>query len=243
MTTDLPDIACNLEEVRTRIQRAATAAGRDPDNIRLIAVSKYMTPAHITRAMDAGQHVFGENTVQDALSKLALIQTPQNEWHFIGHLQTNKARHIAEQFDWLHTLDSLKLAGKLARHAEAAGRQLRVLIQVNVSDDPDKFGLSPDAVSGFADDILEAGLDAIRLQGLMTIGRRGAPDAERRREFASLRTLADRCATRFGAAHFSELSMGMSDDYEIAISEGATMLRIGSAVFGPRPRIIIGQNK
>ena len=236
MTTSLPDIQHNLEDVRERIRRAAASAGRDPDGIRLIAVSKYMTPAHIARAMAAGQHVFGENTVQEALGKLPLIQDPQNEWHFIGHLQTNKARHIAANFSWFHTLDSLKLARMLDRHAGAADKQLRTLIQVNISGDPDKFGLIPDAVAGFVETFLDAGLGAISLHGLMTIGRRGISESGRRREFAGLRELGDACAARFGTAHFTELSMGMSDDYEIAISEGATMVRIGSAIFGPRPR-------
>ncbi len=236
MTTALPDIEHNLEMVRERIRRAAACADRDPDSIRLIAVSKYMTPAHISRAMQAGQHAFGENTVQDALNKLALIQDPLNEWHFIGHLQTNKARHIAANFAWFHTLDSLKLARTLARHAEAAGRQVRALLQVNISGDPDKFGLAPEAVAGFVEAFLEAGLSAISLHGLMTIGRRGLDESERRREFAGLRELGVACSTRFGAPYFAELSMGMSDDYEIAISEGATMVRIGSAIFGPRPQ-------
>jgi pyridoxal phosphate enzyme (YggS family) len=237
MPIALPDIQHNLEQVRERIHRAAASAGRDPDSIRLIAVSKQMTAAHINRAMAAGQHLFGENTVQEALTKLPLIQDPQTEWHFIGHLQTNKARHIADHFAWLHTLDSLKLARKLAHYAEVAGRQLRVLIQVNISADPDKFGLSPEGVARFADEFLGAGLSGISLHGLMTIGQRDISGSERRREFVRLRKLGDACATRFGTDHFTELSMGMSDDYEIAISEGATMVRIGSALFGPRPQL------
>ncbi len=236
MTTTLSGIQRNLEHVRERIRRAAASADRDPGSIRLIAVSKYMTPAHITCAMAAGQHVFGENTVQDALTKLPLFQDPQNEWHFIGHLQTNKARHIPGNFAWLHTLDSLKLARTLARHAEATGRHLRVLIQVNISGDPDKFGLAPAAVAGFADTFLDAGLSGISLHGLMTIGARGINESARRREFVRLRELGDACAARLGPAHFTELSMGMSHDYEIAISEGATMVRIGNAIFGPRPQ-------
>jgi pyridoxal phosphate enzyme (YggS family) len=234
--TTLPDIQHNLETLREHIHRAAVSAGRDPDSIRLIAVSKFMTPAHITRAMAAGQHVFGENTVQDAMTKLPLIRDPQNEWHFIGHLQTNKARHIADHFAWLHTLDSLKLARKLAQHTEVAGRHLRVLIQVNISDDPDKFGLAPEAVPGFAEAFLDAGLRGISLHGLMTIGRHGITESERRGEYARLRELGAACAVRFGATHFNQLSMGMSDDYEIAIGEGATMVRIGTAIFGSRPQ-------
>ena len=235
MTPSLPDIQRNLQTLREHILRAAAAAGRDPDSIRLIAVSKFMTPAHVTRAMAAGQHVFGENTVQDAMTKLPLIEDPGNEWHFIGHLQTNKARHIADHFAWLHTLDNLKLAGKLAKYTEMAGRHLRVLIQVNISDDPNKFGLAPNSVPGFTESFLDAGFNGISLHGLMTIGRQGVSESERRREYARLRELGDACAMRFGAIHFNQLSMGMSDDYQIAIDEGATMVRIGTAIFGPRP--------
>jgi hypothetical protein len=235
MTTPLPDIRGNLQAVQNRIHRAATTARRNPNDIRLIAVSKYMTTAHITRAIEAGQHIFGENTVQDAMTKLPLIQNPANEWHFIGHLQTNKAKYIPGNFSWFHTLDSIKLARKLSIHAEASGKRLKTLIQVNISDDPDKFGLQADRVFAFVDELLQTGLNGISLHGLMTIGRRGSSDSERQHDFSRLRKLRDSCAKRFGDTLFHELSMGMSNDFETAISEGATMVRVGNAIFGPRP--------
>jgi hypothetical protein len=227
-------IKTRLEAVRKRIQQAAARSGRDPESIRLIAVSKYMPPASIREAMQAGQYCFGENTVQDALSKQALMDDPATEWHFIGHLQGNKAKHIPGNFDWLHTLDSLKLARRLAAAATSRGT-LQVLLQINIANDPDKFGLPPGGVFRFIDELLSAGLSGIQLRGLMMIGRRDAMAAETRRDFAALYELGQSCAARFGSGFFSEYSMGMSGDFEDAIAEGATMIRVGSAIFGPRP--------
>lgn len=230
-----PDIKANLREIRDRVESAAAAAGRDPGSVRLIAVSKYHSNARIQQAIDAGQTVFGENTVQDAQTRQALMTIPQTEWHFIGHLQTNKARHIPGNFSWLHTLDSIKLARKLSASAAAAGNNLKLLLQVNISKDPDKFGLLPDAVYPFVEEFLEAGLPGLSLRGLMTIGRRDAGDTERKIDFSGLHDLRDACAARFGAEYFKELSMGMSNDFETAIRSGATMVRVGTAIFGPRP--------
>lgn len=194
-----------------------------------------MCSADIIRAIDAGQHIFGESTVQDAVSKLSLMQNPANEWHFIGHLQTNKVRHIPGNFAWLHTLDSLKLARRISSHAEARGVVVNTLLQINIADDPDKFGMQPASVFPFMDQLLEASLDGIRLRGLMTIGRREASVADCRRTFSQLRELREACAMRFGDGLFRELSMGMSGDFEIAVTEGSTMVRVGSAIFGERP--------
>ena len=230
-----PDIRPGLRIIRDRINNAARSVGRNPESIRLIAVSKYQPAALIRQAIDAGQAVFGENTVQEALSRQALLQDPRTEWHFIGHVQTNKAKHIPGNFAWLHTLDSIKLARKLAACAVAAETDLNVLLQVNISNDPDKFGLLPDAVYPFVEEFLEAGLQGVSLRGLMTIGRRTSSDAERFADFSGLRELGERCAARFGDAYFGELSMGMSADFETAIRAGSTMVRVGSAIFGPRP--------
>jgi PLP dependent protein len=234
MRTLTPDIQANLQAVRERILRAAASAGRNPDEIRLIAVSKTVGSAGILRAIEAGQHIFGESTVQESRTKLALMQDPANEWHFIGHLQTNKVRHIPGHFEWLHTLDSLKLARKLSSHAEASGVVINSLLQINIADDPDKFGLQPAGVFAFVDELLRARLEGIRLRGLMTIGRREASAADNHRAFSQLRELCDACAMRFGKDLFSELSMGMSGDFEIAITEGSTLVRVGSAIFGER---------
>jgi PLP dependent protein len=235
MTRPTPDIEARLQAVRERIRQAATVSGRNPDEIRLIAVSKTVSNADILHAIDAGQHIFGESTVQDAMTKQALMRDPANEWHFIGHLQTNKVKHIPGNFAWLHTLDSLKLARKLSTYSETAEVVVNALLQINIADDPDKFGMHPDSVFTFVDELLQAGLSGIRLRGLMTIGRREGSDSDCHRSFSKLRKLRDDCALRFGDAMFHELSMGMSGDFEIAIAEGSTMVRVGSAIFGERP--------
>lgn len=232
------EIRKNLGAIRERMRVAAVQSCRQEHDIRLIAVSKYMPTESVQSAMSAGQHCFGENTVQDARTKQALIDDPDNEWHFIGHLQSNKAKMIPGNFDWLHTLDSIKLASRLSASALKSTSVLNVLLQVNIAGDQDKFGLPANAVFPFIDDLLNARLDGIRLRGLMTIGRRDASLDECRADFSALRNLRDSCATRFDLTGFSELSMGMSRDFEIAIAEGATMIRVGSAIFGPRPATI-----
>lgn len=228
------DISARLQKLQARIHAAAVATGRNPDGIRLVAVSKYVPAGMIRQAIEAGQRCFGENTVQEALGKQTLLRDTVAEWHFIGHLQSNKARFIPGNFAWLHTLDSLKLARKLSEHAIAAGVSLKTLIQVNISGDPAKYGLPAREVSAFAGELLGSDMKGIVLCGLMTIGRHMATDSERFSDFSRLRELRDACAERFGADHFRELSMGMSSDFETAIRAGATMIRLGSAIFGAR---------
>ena len=235
MSVSTSTIKINLENIRERMRIAATEAERNIDDIRLIAVTKYMPPEYVQAAMSAGQHCFGENTLQDAHSKQILLDDPANEWHFIGHLQSNKANSVAVNFTWLHTLDSLKLANKLSASATRSRSTLNVLLQVNIASDPDKFGLQAASIYPFIDDLLDAGLTGIRLRGLMTIGRRNDSLDQTRATFAALRKLSEACAQRFDAHRFSELSMGMSNDFEVAIAEGATMIRVGSAIFGQRP--------
>ncbi len=185
-------------------------------------------------AMAAGQFCFGESTVQDALTKQALIDDPHTEWHFVGHLQTNKSKAIPGNFTWLHTLESLRIAERLSSAAVENGSVVNVLLQVNVANDSAKYGLPEAQVLQFVDRLLESGLTGIRLRGLMTIGRHDTVPDERQAEFAALRELAGTCAGRFGGELFRELSMGMSADFEQAIIEGATMIRVGSAIFGAR---------
>ncbi len=196
-------------------------------------------PNYVRAAMSAGQHCFGENTLQGARSKQALLDDPLNEWHFIGHLQSNKAKSIPENFEWLHTLDSLKLANKLSAGAIRSDNTLNVLLQVNIANDPGKYGLSVASIYPFVDELLQTDLAGIRLRGLMTIGRRNASADETRADFAALRKLGEACAERFDAHHFTELSMGMSNDFEIAIAEGATIIRVGSAIFGQRTPLLM----
>ena len=236
MTASMPEIQANLERVREQIRAAARAGGRSPGDIRLVAVSKYMPVNYLREAIRAGQHIFGESTVQDALDKLPQLQDPEIEWHFIGHLQTNKAKHIPGNFTWLHTLDSLKLADRLERKCMALEAKLNVLVQVNISNDPDKHGLPARRIFDFIEQLLTAGHTRLTLRGLMTIGQHDASPAERLREFAAMRELSIACSARFGESCFRELSMGMSSDFELAIREGASIVRVGSAIFGPRPQ-------
>jgi len=235
MTESFPDISGNLERIHTRIRQAAAAAGRDPGEIRLIAVSKYMPVEYVRQAIKSGHTIFGENTLQDATVKLDAISEPRLEWHFIGHLQSNKARLVPGNFHWLHTLDSLKLARKLSDAWNDTLPPLQVLLQVNIANDPRKYGLQPESTIQFAADLLRLELPGIHLRGLMTIGREHATAAERRHDFIALRQLRDELASRPDADCCRELSMGMSEDFEIAIAEGATLLRVGSSIFGPRP--------
>ena len=229
------DIKEHLAAIRARMHLAASQAGRSANDIRLIAISKYMPAEYVQHAMSAGQHCFGESTLQDATTKQALIDNPENEWHFIGHLQSNKAKMIPGNFDWLHTLDSIKLASRLSESALNSACMLNTLLQVNIAGDPDKFGIPVDSVPRFIDSLLNAALEGIQLCGLMTIGRRDATLDERRSDFSALRDLRDNCLTQFDLPLFKELSMGMSGDFEAAIAEGATMIRVGSEIFGQRP--------
>ncbi len=227
-------IAANLARVRQAITDAAVGCGRRPDEVRLIAVSKNHPAEAIAAAVTAGQRVFGENTTQEALPKIARFPDERLEWHFIGHLQSNKAKLVPGNFGWLHSLDSLKLAERLARFARERDTILNVLIEVNISRDPAKHGLAPEAVAPLLDELLRADLAGLRLRGLMAIGPHPADVAEQHAAFAAVRELRNACHTRFALTEFTELSMGMSGDYPSAIAEGATLVRIGSAIFGER---------
>ncbi len=227
-------IARNLAQVREEIAAAARAAGRKPEEIRLIAVSKTHPPEAVAAAIAAGQVDFGENTVQEALTKIPLYKGKPVTWHMIGHLQSNKARFIPGNFAWVHSVDSLKLAQRLSRLAQEKGVVLDTLFEVNVTRDPAKHGLSPEELAPVLDTLLKEGHPGLRLRGLMTIGPYPATEADSRACFARLRELRDDCRQRFGLKDFTELSMGMSGDYAAAIREGATMVRIGTAIFGER---------
>lgn len=230
------DIAENLARVRAAITEAAVAAGRRPEEIRLIAVSKTQPAAAVAAARAAGQRDFGENTVQDAMSKIPAFAGKDIAWHFIGRLQTNKVKFIPAHFAWVHSVDSLALLQKVARASEGAGAMLDILLQVNISADPAKQGLAPDALAPLLDSYLRAPSPALRLRGLMTVPALDLPPAALRRAFADLRRLRDDTRTRFGLNAFDQLSMGMSDDFRLAIAEGATMVRVGQAVFGARAK-------
>jgi pyridoxal phosphate enzyme (YggS family) len=225
-------VAGNLARVRAEIASAARAAGRKPEEIRLIAVSKTHPPEVVAAAIAAGQMDFGENTVQEALTKIPLYESVI--WHMIGHLQSNKAKSVPGNFGWVHSIDSLKLAQRLSRMAQEKDVVLDALFEVNVTRDPAKHGLPPEELAPLLDTLLKEGHPGLRLRGLMTIGPYPATETDSRASFARLRELRDDCRKRFGLKDFTELSMGMSGDYAAAIKEGSTMVRIGTAIFGER---------
>jgi len=227
-------IATNLEHLRASIADAAHRAGRHPEDVKLIAVSKTQSAEAVAAAIGAGQRVFGESTVQDALTKIPRFAGQALEWHFIGHLQSNKARFIPGNFAWVHSLGSLKLAQRLARLTQEHNTTINTLIEVNITRDPAKHGLAPEDVVPRLDELLKADLTGIPLRGLMAIGPHPATEFERRASFAALRKLRDDCAQRFALPGFTELSMGMSGDFVEAILEGSTMVRVGTALFGER---------
>ena len=228
-------IAANLAQLQERMARAAALAGRPVDSIRLVAVSKNQPPEAVSAAVAAGQRLFGENTVQDALTKIPQFSGQGLEWHFIGHLQANKAKHIPGNFAWLHSLDQFRLAERVARFADAAGVTVNVLIEVNISRDPRRHGVMPEQVPELLDQLVAARLSGLVLRGLMTIGPHPASEPEVRSAFAAMRTLRETCTARHALPGFTELSMGMSGDLEAAILEGSTLVRVGTAIFGERP--------
>ena len=216
-------IAENLQAVRARIARAAHAAGREAESVTLLAVSKSHPAARIEEARVAGQRAFGENYLQEALHKMEAL--PALEWHLIGPLQANKTRLAAERFQWIHTLEREKIARRLSEQRPERLGPLNVLIQVNVSGEASKSGVSFDEIEPLASAV--RALPRLRLRGLMAIPEPGAP-RERYRETGEL---FERLKTRLG---FDTLSLGMSDDMEAAIAAGATLVRVGTAIFGQR---------
>lgn len=232
MNDPVKTIADNLARVRGEIADAARRAGREPREVRLIAVSKTQPPEAVAAAIAAGQTDFGESTTQEGLTKIPLY--PSVTWHMIGHLQSNKARFVPGNFTWVHSVDSLRLAQRLSRLAREQGVVLDTLFEVNIARDPAKHGLPPEELVPLLDALLKEGHPGLRLRGLMTLGPYPATEADSRACFARLREWREDCRERFGLKDFSELSMGMSGDYAAAIMEGATMVRIGTAIFGER---------
>jgi pyridoxal phosphate enzyme (YggS family) len=226
------DVAANWRRVCDEAANAAVRAGRDPHGVRVVAVSKTKPVELIERAIAAGAADIGENYVQEAAEKIGRIRAPVT-WHMIGHLQRNKAARAVELFDVIHTLDSTLLATALARRGEQRGKPVRVLIEVNTGGEPSKSGVPPAAV-----DTLVAALADERwllIDGLMTMPPPAASAETVRPHFRALRELRDRLRSRAAAnAPLRELSMGMTDDFIVAIEEGATMVRVGRAIFGER---------
>ena len=236
-----PTVASRLDWVRDRIATACARAGRSPDEVRLVAVSKRIDPALVVEVCRAGQWDLGENRIPEALDRQpelarlldeAGLPADQVRWHFIGHLQSNKAGKAAGRFHLLHSVDSVKLAAKLSNLAVAAGRTESILLEVNISGEVQKQGLVPEEVSEAVNRI--SALPGLDLRGLMGMARYGAPERDLRAGFAALRRLGEDARASAGL-ELPELSMGMSGDFEAAIAEGSTLVRIGGAIFGPRP--------
>ncbi len=226
-------VADNLARVRERIEAACDRAGRDPAAVRLMAVSKTQSANVVLEAYDAGLRLFGENRVQEAVDKAeALAGYADLEWAMIGHLQTNKARDVAGFAREFHALDSVKVAEALNRRLLDTGRELDVFLQVNSSDEPQKFGLPPHRIEAFARDLVRFG--ALRVRGLMTLAVFSDDQDAVAACFARMRTLQDQLRAAEVPGSYDELSMGMSGDFELAIGYGATTVRVGEAIFGPR---------
>ena len=225
-------IALNLQAVHERIQRAAAAANRAPDSVQLLAVSKTFDADAVEAAWQAGARAFGENFVQEALDKIAQLRHLAIEWHFIGPLQSNKTRAVAESFDWVHSVERLKIAERLAAQRPAGLPPLNVCLQVNVSGEASKSGVAPAELPALAAAVAVLAPGQLRLRGLMSIPEPTDDARQQRAAHGRLRAL-------IGALHqqglaLDTLSMGMSADLEAAVAEGSTIVRVGTAVFGAR---------
>ncbi len=225
------EIATHLQQIRSRIESAAAAHGRDPATIQLLAVSKTKPAEMVEAAHAAGQRHFGESYLQEALEKVDTLQLEGVVWHFIGAIQSNKTRTIAQHFDWVHGVDRLKIAQRLGNQRPVKQGPLNLCIQVNSSGETSKAGVSFEALPELARQI--SAISNIRLRGLMTLPAPASDFEQQRRPFRKLREALDQLNQQ-GLA-LDTLSMGMSSDMEAAIAEGATMVRIGTALFGARP--------
>jgi len=223
----------NIERVRERIRAACERSGRRSEDVRLIAVSKTMPPELIREAYAAGMRDFGENRVQEAAAKRQQLSDLAATWHLIGHLQSNKARLACQLFDWVESIDSLHIAERINQFAAPGGRRLPVLLEVNLGREASKFGAEEAEVMRLAEGI--GRLNALELRGLMTLPPFFEDPEEVRPYFRRLRELARRIEDQnLPGVSMRELSMGMSHDFEIAVEEGATLVRVGTAIFGSR---------
>jgi hypothetical protein len=226
------NIVGNINTIKQRIVSAAVKCGRDPDSIKLLAVTKTIPTEYIIKAIDAGITMLGENYVQEAKDKIAAIGS-RAKWHMIGHLQTNKAKYVVTLFDYVHSVDRLELAQELDKRAGLINRKLNVLIEVNVSGEESKSGIPADDAPALIKQI--AGLDNLAVRGLMTMAPYSNNPENSRLYFSTLRNLRDIISRQqISGIQMEELSMGMTNDFEVAIEEGATIVRIGRAIFGER---------
>ncbi|MFL7791086.1 MAG: YggS family pyridoxal phosphate-dependent enzyme [Anaerolineae bacterium] len=243
----MTEIAHNLAQVQNRIAEAALRSGREPKDVTLVAITKTRSVKEVVAAYRAGVRRFGENRVEEGIVKIpavhAVIAIPRPKWHMVGHVQSRKAQGVTTHFDYIHSVDRLKISQRLSRFAQEANLTLPALLECNISGEESKFGFElqgweqdvarKEAFFSTVEEILE--LPGLAVRGLMTIAP-FVPDAETVRPvFASLRGLLDALRERFPAGDWRHLSMGMSDDFEVAVEEGSTMVRIGRAIFGARP--------
>ena len=226
--------ASNLREVQARVARAALACGRDPQTITVLAVSKTFDHLAVLEAAQTGQRDFGENYLQEALDKQTAVARPELIWHFIGPIQSNKTRGIAENFAWVHSVDRFKIAERLSAQRPSTAALLNICIEVNVSGEASKSGVLPDALASFADEV--AALSQLQLRGLMAIPAPTTDPLQQRAAFRQVRELFEGLNQR--GHHLDTLSMGMSADLEAAIAEGSTLVRIGTAIFGLRNNFV-----
>ena len=226
----MSSIAHNLEEVRSTIAAACRKVGRDPKDVRLVAVSKTVDSERVRQALAAGQDIFGENYLQEARDKIAALG-PQVSWHLVGHLQTKKAKAAVELFDLIHAVDRLKLARALDAAAATLDKIQDILIQINQAGEDTKSGVAPEAAADLLKEVVQ--LPHLRVRGLMTMPPWFPDPEEARPYFKALRELRDRLQDQSGLP-LVELSMGMSGDFAVAAEEGATLVRVGTAIFGHR---------
>jgi len=229
-------IAANLQAVRRRISEALQGDSRD---VTLVAVSKTQSPGSIREAYAAGCRDFGENYVQEAIAKIAVLRDVPARWHFIGHLQTNKAKEVAAHFDWVHGVDRARAASALSKARPPGRGELDVCLQVNISGEASKGGVKPEEALALAREV--APMERIRLRGLMGMASYEASPAEQRAQFATLRRTLEEI--RAEGLEMDTLSMGMSGDLEAAIAEGATVVRVGTAIFGARTPSPLGEGR
>jgi hypothetical protein len=228
----MASIAENLERVREQIARAAATSGRSADDVELVAISKTHDAEKVRQAIDAGQTLFGESRVQEA--RIKILELPSSlRWHFVGHLQKNKIRHALPLFELIHSVDSLALAEDINRIAEEDGLHPRVLLEVNVAGEGSKFGFAPEQLRAEMESLLA--LPRLSILGLMTIPPIGEEPEASRKYFVQLREFRDQLQTEFHV-DLAQLSMGMTQDYDVAVEEGATLVRVGTAIFGERSR-------
>ena len=226
----------NLTQVKRRIIEAAKRVGRDSSDVRLLAVSKEQNDVTVAEGVHAGMTLFGENKIQEARSKIEVLGRDGLEWHFIGRLQKNKVKFIFDLFDLVHSVDSLALAEAIHKKAQTLGSCMPILLQVNVSGEKSKLGMDPLIVPKEIHRL--AKLEGVKVRGLMTIPPYNRNPENSRPYYVCLRELRDTCSNLgIPGVQLDELSMGMSNDYEVAVEEGATLVRVGTGLFGPRPSL------